>query len=201
MHYPSGARCFAAPRRFRARDRQLGATRSVLWIFQSCPGGVSCCGFSRSTPTIYQPTGTRLRSHKARWKPARRKAGWRLAVAVVARQLGMSPRSLTRHLADERTTSRRPRRLCLVRLPLIFRQALLDADSKVPSSIINSQRFNPSSAVAYAHTAPQRRAGEHPGRVERRQRRVGIVQDQRDLGAAEYHGVAAGALHPGVDTL
>ena len=41
---------------------------------------------------------------------------------------------------------------------------------------------------------PQRGAGEQPRRVPRRQRRVGVVHDQRDLSAAEHHRVTAGVF-------
>src|SRR4051794_27577053 len=47
----------------------------------------------------------------------------------------------------------------------------------------------------------QRGAGEQPGRVERGERRARVVEDQRQLGAAEHHRVAAVGREPGDDAL
>ena len=47
----------------------------------------------------------------------------------------------------------------------------------------------------------RRRARKQACGIERRQRRIRIVHDQRNLGAAEYHGITGFALHPPDDAL
>jgi hypothetical protein len=47
----------------------------------------------------------------------------------------------------------------------------------------------------------QRRAREQACGIERRQRRIRVVHDQRDLSAAEYDSVAALVFHPSDDLL
>src|SRR5262249_2526464 len=46
------------------------------------------------------------------------------------------------------------------------------------------------------HRAPERSARQQPGGIERRQGRIVVVDDQRDLRAAQHHGIAPLTLQP-----